>query len=283
MLSIEETIKKINNDKLEEENNRKTRQNKSRETELMLEFFAKSFEEFIKQIASGKYSVDVKFPDIQKIRGDVSVEGLSALLHSMDELKVATKGNKLTLPEIQKVEGEVVVKNPTPETKIPEYPKQIKTDVTSLPKYVQDLLGDVKKAIKEIEVKPEVKVETKASDVNIDLSDIQNKLENVIKAIEKIEIPENKVDFSDVIDACKETTKAINNLKFPVPNFQSSWSHSLSMRAEDLDKVYTWTTDGGKDVVETITIRDEDGSQWVRTYSYDGTGKVASETKWTRV
>jgi hypothetical protein len=285
MLSIEETIKKVNNDKLQENNDRKLKQNKSRETELLLEFFAKSFEEFIKQIGSGKYSVDVKFPEIQNIKGNVSVEGLTALLHALNELKVATKGNKLTLPETQKISGEVTVKNPTPKTEIPEYPKQIKSDITSLPKYVGEKLDQIKKELSKIEVKPEVTVETKASDVNIDLSGVKNKLESVIKAIEKIEIPENKVDFSDVIDACKETTRAINNLKFPVPNFHSSYDHSLSMRSEDMDKVFAYTTDGSAKVIESITVRDVDGALYIKKYTYsgDGTGDPVTESKWTRV
>ena len=285
MLSIEETIKKISNDKLQETSDRKLRQNKSRETELLLEFFAKSFEEFIKQIGSGKYSVDVKFPEIQNIKGNVSVEGLTALLHALNELKVATKDNKLTLPETQKISGEVTVKNPTPKTEIPEYPKQIKSDITSLPKYVGEKLDQIKKELSKIEVKPEVTVETKASDVNIDLSGVKNKLESVIKAIEKIEIPENKVDFSDVIDACKETTRAINNLKFPVPNFHSSYDHSLSMRSEDMDKVFAYTTDGSAKVIESITVRDVDGALYIKKYTYsgDGTGDPVTESKWTRV
>ena len=285
MLSIEETIKKISNDKLQETSDRKLRQNKSRETELLLEFFAKSFEEFIKQIGSGKYSVDVKFPEIQSVKGNVSVEGLTALLHALNELKVATKGNKLTLPETQKISGEVTVKNPTPKTEIPEYPKQIKSDITSLPKYVGEKLDQIKKELSKIEVKPEVTVETKASDVNIDLSGVKNKLESVIKAIEKIEIPENKVDFSDVIDACKETTRAINNLKFPVPNFHSSYDHSLSMRSEDMDKVFAYTTDGTAKVIESITVRDVDGALYIKKYTYsgDGTGDPVTESKWTRV
>jgi hypothetical protein len=285
MLSIEESIRKVNMDKLRDENDRKTRQNKSQETELLLEFLAKSFEEFIRQLGSGKYSVDVKFPDIQQVRGDVSVEGLSTLLHALNELKVATKGNKLTLPETQKISGEVTVKNPTPETKIPDYPKQIKSEVVSLPKYVGEKLDSIKTELSKIEVKPEVNVETKASDVNIDLSGVKDKLESVIDAIEKIEIPENKIDLSDVISACKETTEAINNLIFPVPNFHSSYDHSLSMRSEDMDKTFAYTTDGTAKVIESITVRDVDGGQYIKTYTYsgDGSGDPATESKWERI
>lgn len=286
MLSIEQAIQKVNQDKAQAENQVKIAQNKNREIEILLEFFANSFKELIRQSISGDYKVNVKnLPKVQDIKGKVAIEGLTALLHALNELKSITKDNKLTLPDIQKISGEITVKNPTPETKIPEYPKQIKTDVISLPKYIQDLLLDVKKAIKEIEVKPEVNVETKASDVVIDLKDVKDRLESVVEAIKGIEIPENKVDFSDVIDACKETTRAINNLKFPVPNFHSSYDHSLSMRSEDMDKVFTYTTDGSTKVIESITVRDVDGAQYVKTYTYsgDGSGDPVTESKWERV
>jgi hypothetical protein len=191
----------------------------------------------------------------------------------------------LTLPETQKISGEVTVKNPTPKTEIPEYPKQIKSDITSLPKYVGEKLDQIKKELSKIEVRPEVNVETKASDVVIDLKEVKDRLESVVEAVKGIEIPENKVDMSAVISACKDTTKAINNLIFPVPNFHSSYDHSLSMRSEDMDKTFAYTTDGSTKVIESITVRDVDGALYIKEYTYsgDGTGDPVSETKWTRV
>lgn len=284
MLSIQESINKINEEKNQTDTKLKETQDKGKELELMLEFFAMSFSELIRQIASLKYDVNVKFPNIQKIDGDVSVSGFTSLLHAINELSVLTKRNKLELPDTQEVRGEVKVQNFPEPIKIPEYPKEIKAQVTSLPKYLADKIDLLTATIKKLDVSPVINVENEAPQVQIDLESIKSGLEDVVKAIRLIQTaPEVNIDLKSVIDACDKTTKAINSLVFPVPSFHSSYDHSLTMRSEDLDKSYVWTTDGGKDVVESITVRDEDGSLWIRTYSYDGSGKVAHETKWTRV
>lgn len=284
MLSIQESINKINSEKSEAEEQLKSTREKGKEVEIMLEFFAKSFTELIRQISSLRYDVNVDFPTVQVVKGDVSVDGFTSLLHAIDKLGYLTKQNKLELPDTQKIEGSVTVKNPTPETKIPEYPKQIKADITSLPKYLAEKLDKLTETIKKLDVSPVINVENEAPQVQIDLESIKSGLEDIVEAVRLIQTtPEVNIDLKSVIDACDKTTKAVNGLVFPVPSFHSSYERSLTMRSEDLDKVYAWTTDGGKDVVESITVRDDDGSQWIRTYSYDGTGKVASETKWTRV
>jgi gamma-glutamylcyclotransferase (GGCT)/AIG2-like uncharacterized protein YtfP len=286
MPSVEESIRNINAGKLQAENELESKRTKTRDTEILLEFFAKSFEEFVRQIGQGKY--DVNFPDIQKVKGEVSVEGLTALLHSLNELKTATKSNKLILPETQKVEGEVTVKNQVtiPEVKIPEYPKQIKTDVVSLPKYIGEKLDSIKKELSKIEVSPVINVENEAPQVTIDLEGVKSGLEAVVEEIRRIQVtPEVNIDLDKVISATDKTTKAINSLVFPVPNFHSSYDHSLSMRANDMDKTFAYTTDGAKKVIESITVRDIDGGQYIKTYTYsgDGTGDPVTESRWERV
>jgi len=286
MPSVEESIRKINAEKLQAENELESKRNKTRDTEILLEFFAKSFEEFVRQIGQGKY--DVNFPDTQKVEGEVSVNGLTNLLHSLNELKIATKSNKLTLPETQKVEGEVTVKNQVniPEVKIPEYPKQIKTEVVSLPKYIGEKLDSIKKELSKIEVSPVVNVDNKAPQVTIDLESIKSGLESIVEEIRRIQVtPKVNIDLDKVISATDKTTKAINNLVFPVPNFHSSYDHSLTMRAEDMDKAYAYTTDGSTKVIESITVRDVDGAQYIKEYTYsgDGTGDPVTESRWKRV
>lgn len=285
MLTIQEAIQKINRDKQVAQEQLDGSRTKANDTEILLEFFTKSFVEFVKQILEGKYDVKVNnFPDIQKIKGDVSVDGLSSLLLALDKLNFTTKQNKLSLPETQKIEGTVKVSNPTPETKIPPYPKEIKSQITSLPKYVGEKLDKVAEEIKKIEVSPKITVEKDTPKVEIDLEGVKSLLEEISERLNLLEIaPTVIVDTDEFKKAANETTKAINNLTFPVPNFQSSWSHSLTMRAEDLPKSYTWTTDGGKDVVETITVKDTDGYSYTKTFSYDGTGKISSQTAWVRV
>ena len=289
MPSVEESIRKINAEKLQaerEEEVLESKRTKTRDTEILLEFFAKSFEEFVKQIRQGKY--DVNFPDTQKVEGEVSIEGLTALLHSINELKTITKDNKITPPKTQKIEGEVTVKNQVsiPEVKIPEYPKQIKTDVVSLPKYIGEKLDSIKKELSKIEVSPVVNVDNKAPQVTIDLEGVKSGLESIVEEIRRIQVtPEVNIDLDKVIDASNKTTKAINSLVFPVPNFHSSYDHSLSMRANDMDKTFAYTTDGAKKVIDSITVRDIDGAQYIKKYTYsgDGTGDPITESRWVRV
>jgi septation ring formation regulator EzrA len=137
-------------------------------------------------------------------------------------------------------------------------------------------------AIRNLKLNPNIKIEQ--PDIVLDLDKVTKEVEAVKTAISKIDVrPEVNIDMQAVISACKETTKAIEEIIFPVPNFQSSWQKSLTMQSEDLGKTYTWTTDGGQDVVETITFTGYDGKQYRKTYGYDGSGKVLTETAWTEV
>lgn len=284
MLTIQEAIEKVNNEKQEAKADLDKSRTKANETEVLLEFFAKSFTEFVKQIVFNQYAVNVKnLPETQKVKGEVSVDGLSSVLLALDKLNYAIKQSKVDFPDTQKIQGKVEVTNQK-DVKFPDYPKQIKSEITSLPKYVGDKLDKVAEEIKKIELSPKITVEKDTPKVEIDLDGVKKLLEEISGRLNLLEInPTIEIDIDDLKEATDKTTKAINNLQFPMPNFQSSWSHSRSMRSEDTAKSYVWTTDGGKDVVESITMTDEDGSQWIKTYSYDGTGKVSSQTAWTRV
>jgi hypothetical protein len=282
-MTIEQSIRKINAEKIQAQNDLKERQSKAQETEILLEFLTDSFTEFIKQLHSGKYDVNVKFPTIQNIRGEVSVDGLSALLLAIQELNDSTQKNKLSLPETQKIEGEVLVTNQIEIPDFPEYPKSISVD--NQIDYTKKL-DEIKEELSKIEIKPEVNVETKASDVLIDLSSIKSGLESIVEEIKRIQVtPEVNIDLKGIEKSTKETTQAIKSLSFPVPNFKSSWSHSLSMRADDFGKTFAYTTDGTKKVVESITVNDEDGGTYRKTYAYsgDGSGDPVSESAWKRV
>jgi hypothetical protein len=284
MLSIQEAIQKVNREKTQAEHELEGSRTKAKETEVLLEFFAKSFTEFVKQIVQNKYAVDIKnLPSVQDVKGKVSVEGLPSLLLAIKELELSTKRNKVTFPDTQTIQGKVEVTNQK-EVKFPDYPKEIKSEITSLPKYVGEKLDKVAEEIKKIELSPKITVEKDTPKVEIDLEGVKKLLEEISERLNLLEInPTIEIDVDGLKESTNEVKKAINNLKFPVPNFQSSWSHSLSMRSEDLEKTYAWTTDGGKDVIESITVRDEDGGTYRRTYTYDGSAKVIAETKWTRV
>ena len=285
-MDIQESIRKINAQKAQAENELKERKNKAQETEILLDFLTQSFAELVKQIATGKYDVNVKFPVVQTVNGKVSVDGMTSLLQAIQELNYSTKKNKLTLPNVQKVEGTVTIANPTPETRIPEFPTKIETEVLTLPDYVETKLDEIKKELSKIELSPNINVQNEAPQVSIDLDGVKNLLESLVEEIRRIQVtPEVNIDLSKVVDASDKTTQAVNNLKFPIPNFHSSYDHSLSMRVEDMDKAFAYTTDASKKVIESITVRDVDGGAYRKTYTYsgDGSGDPITETKWERV
>jgi len=285
-MDIQESIRKINAQKAQAENELKERKNKAQETEILLDFLTQSFAELVKQIATGKYDVNVKFPVVQTVNGKVSVDGMTSLLQAIQELNYSTKKNKLTLPNVQKVEGTVTIANPTPETRIPEFPTKIETEVLTLPDYVETKLDEIKKELSKIELSPNINVQNEAPQVSIDLDGVKNLLESLVEEIRRIQVtPEVNIDLSKVVDASDKTTQAVNNLKFPIPNFHSSYDHSLSMRVEDMDKAFAYTTDDSKKVIESITVRDVDGGAYRKTYTYsgDGSGDPITETKWERV
>jgi len=285
---IEDTIKNIvqkrNNDKKEKE----ATSTRKGELEILLEFLGYSLDEIHQDIKDKKVTVS-NLPKVQQVKGEVEVNGVTGLLMLLKQLLLATKGIKLEVPDTQAIKGEVTVTNPTPpakDVKIPEYPKQIKTDVTSLPKYVSDKLDSLKKSIDSLEMKPEVKVnvDNKKPEVSIDLSGVKNAVEDVVEAVRAIpKPPEVDIDIKPLITRLKAVEQAVKNQIYPVPNLKSSWQHSLTMQSEDRGKVYEWTTDGGKDVVESITFTAVDGNTYKKTYSYDGLGKVSSESSWVQL
>ncbi len=285
MLGIEEAISKINQDKNDSEQKLSETKNRSKEIEILLDFFTKSFTEFIKQLSGGKYEIK-NLPKVQQVEGTVLVRGLTSLIQAIEELKYLTKKNKVEFPDTQKIEGTVKVSNPTPETKIPPYPKEIKSEITSLPKYVGDKLDKISEDVKKIELSPVINVQKDTPKVEIDLKGVMDRLEAITERLNLLEInPTVVIDTDELKKSTDDVKQAINNLKFPVPNFQSSWSHSLSMRSEDMDKAFAYTTDGTKKVIESITVRDEDGALYKKTYTYagDSSGDPLTESKWTRV
>jgi hypothetical protein len=224
----------------------------------------------------------LNFPKIQRTKDVQTRDAINNLGKELQELQKIAENIKLEIPEKQQIEGSVRVENQIeiPKVEIPEFPKQLQ--IHSLPKYVSEKLDSIKRSISSLKLDPSIEV--KQPEIKIDIDRISTDLKNVLEAIKSLDVqPQVNVDLEAVIKACNKTTEAINSLQFPVPNFQSSWQRSLTMQSEDLGKEYTWTTDGGKDVVETITFIARDGKTYRKTYSYDGSGKIESETAWTEV
>lgn len=290
MLSTEEAISKILANRRELQQKSEEGFKKSQEIETILEFFTGALEELQIELKNKNIKV-INFPDIQKIKGTVSLEGIASVLLGLDRLLEAVKSQKVVFPDIQMVEGKVKVENQVtiPEVKIPEYPKQIKAEVSSMPKYVQDELKNVVKSLKvlqdtlkSIDFKPKVDVNT-TPEIKIDLNGLQSQLEALLEAIQSINVsPTIQIDIDEVKSAVERTTEAIKNIRFPVPNLKSSWDHSFEMQSKDLPATYAYTTVAGKKVIDYIEVQALDGKTYRKTFTYDtdGTTDIVAKSGW---
>lgn len=174
-----------------------------------------------------------------------SPDDIQAVVKALNELggKLAPKELKPVIDALKSVTDEIS-KLPKNLPKLPEFPKfpdlPKSTKVDNL-KEIQPWLKDVVTAIGKLELNP--KIEVKAGDVTVpetkvDLTPITQGLVDLNKAIKKIELP--KTDFSKLESAVKATTKAINSLQFPVPNYILPFKDPTTGKATQV----TLTSDG---------------------------------------
>lgn len=273
MLTQDEAIQKIIEERQRKEGALKSKEEKDGMLDHALTWIARFLDALMDKVLSHTFkSRVVNFPSVQKVSGKVEVLGLPEVKNTLSDVIEATRANKITLPDVQTVSGSVTITNfpESKEIKFPDYPKQIKSDITSLPKYVGETLDEIKKAIKAIEIKPEVKVSAEAPNVsvNLDQEKVIEKLDELGNIFSQLDTtPQVNIDLSSVMNGLVEVKQAILNLKFPVPNFKSSWSHSFDMRANDYGKTYTYTTVGGVKAIQTITTVIE-GDTYVKTFGY---------------
>lgn len=212
---------------------------------------------------------------------EVKVTNFRGIFGLLESISKAIK--KFKLPEIFKVQGEVTVKNQVsvPEIKFPEPVKTV--GVSSLPEYIKEYLEKIAKKDLKIEVKaPEVSVQVPETKVEVNLSVLEELIQTNNELLKALDKPQKEIDLTIVERAVSKTTEAIQELRFPVPSFTSSWQKSLTMQAEDLGKSYGWTTAGGKDVVEYVEFVGIDGIQYRKTYTYDDMGRVLTESTWVK-
>lgn len=249
----------------------KTQTSRSKENILLYQMMATLGDFLVDSLKTDSKREITNLPKVQEVSGQVeevnSKKSHSVLVLVYDWMK------RFKFPDVQKVSGEVTVKNQIsiPDVKIPEYPKQIKTDVVTLPKYVKEALHEQTQAIKSIEIKPQVdvKVETKEPKVSIDLSELKTSLQAILESLNLLEVkPEVNIDLESLKEAQFETTKAIQSIQFPVPNFKSSWAQSLEMQSKDKAKQFGYDTVAGVKVVSTITFTADDGQTYQKTFSY---------------
>jgi hypothetical protein len=193
------------------------------------QFFDDLFKKHTDKLSKNKFSVEVKNfpkpPDVQKIDGSVSLKDTKALLIGLNEIiKVVENTKKNVETQTKQLEKSL---------------KPEKTDFSSLEKAVKEIvipaplkeisvdnqidynekLDLIKKEISKLKLDPKINVETKASDVTIDLEGVKSRLQTVVEAIKGIPVTEpTEIDLKPLIKSTKETTDAIEALRFPVPS-----------------------------------------------------------------
>jgi len=250
----------------------------------------------VQELQEGKLNVDVKnFPTIQAVDGTVSVKNFEEINQTLDAIFAILVDSKVTLPEVQKVVGSVDVSNlpPPPDIKIPPYPKQIKAEVVSLPKYLSDKLDNIASSFASLPA-PVVNVpQYIPPDISIDLESVTNKLSEVAGLLQKMSMTQEKeepLDLSPLVTSIEQVREQIKNQKFPVPNFQSSWQHSRYMQSLDGNMTYNNASISTPDATDGLTthrvvtyLEFSDGVNTYRqTFTYNTYGEVTNKTAWVK-
>jgi hypothetical protein len=212
---------------------------------------------------------------------EIKVSNFRGIFGLLESISKTVKSFKL--PDIFKVQGEVTIKNQVsiPEVKFPEPVKTVGVNV--LPEYVKEYLDKISKKELKVEVKaPDVNVKVPETKVNIDLSVLEELIRTNNELLKVLDKPETAIDLSSVEEASNKTTEAIKALRFPVPNFQSSWQHSLTMQSEDRGQLLVYKTVNSKKVPDYKQFTSQDDTTYRKTYSYDTAGDCTGWTAWTK-
>jgi virulence-associated protein VapD len=150
--------------------------------------------------------------------------------------------------------------------KIPENEKVEEVSVNNLKDYTSKI-DAVIKAVQSIELSPQINVQS--PEVNVSTPDISKEIAKITKAIKDIKLPElPEQDDTELQNAVKDVTNAINGLEFPVPNYV------LPFKDENDAAVQVRLTSGGAVPVEaTLTptpIFDIRNTEEDATYKYFG-------------
>ena len=227
----------------------------------------------------------LNLPKVQDVSGKVEVSNLTELAQKLGSVIEAIEGKETEFPDVQKVEGTVTVANQVvvPPTVIPPYPKRTESAVVSLPKYVGETLDAILKALRTLDVKPEVTVDVPAPQVSIDLESIASKLEEVALAVREtapVEAPEP--DFTPMLDALEAIRAVVDRPQMLPPSPKASWDKSFDMRSKDLPLTIHYITHSpsGKKVTDYIQVADG-AKNYRRTFTLDTDGDTIAASAWT--
>lgn len=194
---------------------------------------------------------------------EVKVNNFRGIFGLLESISKTIKSFKL--PDIFKVSGEVTVKNQIeiPKIDLPRYPTEIK--VNNLVDYSKKL-DEIKQKLSEIKLNPNIEVKNQAPQVSIDLEGVKTLLESLTEEIKRIQVtPEVNIDLESVKNASNETTQAIKELRFPIPNFSSSYQKSLDMRAKDSNVTIHYDSNGNPDYKQFVA---SDGNTYRKTITW---------------
>jgi hypothetical protein len=219
---------------------------------------------------------EMKVSNIDEMKEGDAIKDMTLMLflHQLQELKdvLELERKGLQLPDVQKVE----ITNQK-DVKIPEPPKSI--DVRNIDEMVY-AIEQVEDAVKKIKITfPDIKIPQFPSKISVDnLGIISKSLDILIKEVKKLQtnqpeivIPDNS---KDIVFEIKKLEEILTNLRFPVPNFRSSYQNSLSMRLQDETKTFVY--DGSNvDYVEAT----HHGKTYRKTFTYSG-DNITGVTNW---
>ena len=106
------------------------------------------------------------------------------------------------------------------------------------------------------------------------LDELEKKITQLSKDIKSLSFPET--DVSPIIKGLGKLETTIKNLQFPVPNFKSSFEHSLSMQLDEQDLTIHYNDNQDVDYLEA----ELNGKTYRKTLTYDANGNPISISKW---
>jgi hypothetical protein len=279
---IEEIVKDISQKRKELETTRKTASDKQEFFNGLADLLSNVADYLVEELKRDNKVEVINFPD-KKVQ-EVKVNNFRGIFGLLESISKSIK--KFRLPDVFKINGEVTVKNQVtiPEVKFPEPVKTV--GINSLPGYIRENLEKIARKELKVDVKaPDVKVNVPETKVEIDLTTLEELIRANNELLKALDKPQQEIDLTPVEEASNKTTEAIQQLRFPVPNFQSSFQHSLTMQSEDLGKHYVYTTVGGSKAISYIEFVGLDGKKYRKTYTYSSNDPEYpdDETAWTEV
>jgi len=152
---------------------------------------------------------------------------MSKVISALDRLAVVLKPEKNDDTNVVSAMDKVYTAIKDIPRFMPETPEPVEdvtiTNITEIQKYIKPLID----AINKLELNPifDPRIEVKPADVKIatekvDTEPLLRALESVAKEVTKLTLKEQpETNLSPLVEATRATTKAINNLQFPVPNY----------------------------------------------------------------